>query len=387
MSSAPLSLFVSALFLAWAPGLEAQAVLRVNVNGTGDFSDLLAAVAAASPGDTLLIGPGTYNGPVIDKPLRLVADGLGVELNSGMLIRNIAFPDQVLLNGIEAAPADLSTGSLTIQNCTGTVWVDSFQLDTFLAPGAFIIENSSNVVLVDCLGAAFGGIGLDVTNSTVHVQGGEFLGSRATSLADGSPALLASNSDIDLLDVSLIGGNGVGMLGVATNGGAGLELLNNSTLTARSLSAQGGAGGFDIFSGATGLPGPRSAVEPGSTFTELAGPVHELEVAPVARPGDPVNYAVSGPSGHLVALNLSLGPVPLFSPLAQGSLLITAPDLAVLLGTIDASGSLTVLTNAPPLGPTVQGLQLYAQILALDPVQPAVFTGFGRPISLLGAGF
>lgn len=61
-------LFFAAAALAFSP-----VVITVDDDGAADFSELAAAIAAAAPGDTLLIWPGSYQATSLTKNLKLIA--------------------------------------------------------------------------------------------------------------------------------------------------------------------------------------------------------------------------------------------------------------------------------------------------------------------------
>jgi parallel beta-helix repeat protein len=84
-------------------GLASAATLCVNHGGTGGCtSTISAAVALASPGDTIQVGPGVYKEQVtITKQLALVAlDG-----SKPPTIDATGLPNGVFINGMSAAPA------------------------------------------------------------------------------------------------------------------------------------------------------------------------------------------------------------------------------------------------------------------------------------------
>ncbi|MEW6747973.1 MAG: hypothetical protein AB1486_35095, partial [Planctomycetota bacterium] len=64
------------LFLVLLSPSSAQAATWVVANdGSGDFTELQAAVDAASPGDLILVKDGTYAGALIQKALSIVGSG------------------------------------------------------------------------------------------------------------------------------------------------------------------------------------------------------------------------------------------------------------------------------------------------------------------------
>jgi parallel beta helix pectate lyase-like protein len=106
-----------ALLIGWgASGLYA-ATLCVNPGGTsGCKSTISAAVAAANPGDTIQVSPGTFKEDVgITKSLALVAAGW-----SPVVIDATGLANGIFINGMSAAPkagvADVVISGFTIRN-------------------------------------------------------------------------------------------------------------------------------------------------------------------------------------------------------------------------------------------------------------------------------
>ena len=70
------ALACSALFSLAAPA--AAETIFVDPGGGGDFTTISAAVAAASPGDTIVVGPGTYVEEVlVDVSVSISGAGVG----------------------------------------------------------------------------------------------------------------------------------------------------------------------------------------------------------------------------------------------------------------------------------------------------------------------
>jgi hypothetical protein len=100
------------------PGRASAATLTVCPSGCA-FSQIAPAVAAASPGDTIKIAAGTYQGGVtIDKNLRLVGAGAGATIiYGGGPVLTIGVPDApseptVTIDGVTV------TGGVTVGNLT-----------------------------------------------------------------------------------------------------------------------------------------------------------------------------------------------------------------------------------------------------------------------------
>ncbi len=59
-----LSIITAAFTVLLVSGSSFAAIITVEQDGTGDFTTIVAAAASASSGDTILVGPGAYAGPV-----------------------------------------------------------------------------------------------------------------------------------------------------------------------------------------------------------------------------------------------------------------------------------------------------------------------------------
>ena len=100
----------------------------VDDDGPADFPDVPAAIAAAAPGDLILVRDGNYSSFILEEGVAIVADG-GAEpqWDEGFAwVRNVPA-------GQTAALAGLNLQTLRIQACDGTVLVD----DCELKPGSF----------------------------------------------------------------------------------------------------------------------------------------------------------------------------------------------------------------------------------------------------------
>lgn len=86
---------VSAYGLRLAPGkmgfgkgkaARAKTIINVNVDGTGDYTTIAAAINAANPGDTIMVGPGDYAGAIISKEVEIIgSDGARITTSNIMM--------------------------------------------------------------------------------------------------------------------------------------------------------------------------------------------------------------------------------------------------------------------------------------------------------------
>ena len=112
----PLAFLIGLSLLCWA-GAANAATLCVNKNGrAGCSSTISAAVAAASPGDTIVVARGIYKEDVlITKSLSLIARG-----NDNPTIDATGLSNGIFINGMSAAPkvgvANVLISGFTVHN-------------------------------------------------------------------------------------------------------------------------------------------------------------------------------------------------------------------------------------------------------------------------------
>jgi hypothetical protein len=130
----PWSVFAFTLMFLCSTSSLVAATLCVNPNGhAGCMTTISAAVAAASPGDTIQVGQGVYSEQVeISKPLALVAFS-----NAQPVIDATGLPTGIFINGMAAAPA---AG-------VSDVVISGFEVRNADFEG-ILVANASNVTLV-----------------------------------------------------------------------------------------------------------------------------------------------------------------------------------------------------------------------------------------------
>ncbi|MGE3820168.1 MAG: hypothetical protein AB7I30_12170, partial [Isosphaeraceae bacterium] len=93
-------------------GLERRELLATlvvkTIPGVGEFGSITAAVAAASPNDTVLVHPGTYNEN-------------NILVNKALTITSVAGAGSTIVNG--GAGATPQAGIFRVINTTGTVTI------------------------------------------------------------------------------------------------------------------------------------------------------------------------------------------------------------------------------------------------------------------------
>ncbi|WP_220682781.1 lectin like domain-containing protein [Methanofollis formosanus] len=141
-----------------------KAFTRDPVSVPGDYATIREAVAAATPGDVILLGSGVYNeNVVIDRPLTLigngdpVVDGDGGDVltltGSNITVRGITLTDGA--DGILVVGNDVTLADLTVTDCS---------------ENGIAVTSSASFTLTNCTAVGNAGAGLnfdDVRNGTL----------------------------------------------------------------------------------------------------------------------------------------------------------------------------------------------------------------------------
>lgn len=368
-------------------------VLVVDDDGVGvDATDIQAAIDLASEGDRILVRTGEYSSFVIDaKGLSIVAESGAVVIPPAsdpaglVVVRNLTAGQFVLLQGLQVATSLAETphageaSALAVEDCAGTLWVQSIDLEGGGVNANVDVANSANVVFTRCnltaLQSPSGlfvpptqpGPALRVTGSVVDlydslIQGAVGVGvggCHTFTCEDGIP----SGHGIEVLSGTLrafgsvaYGGDGrdgddecdsFGAGGNGTPGGDGLRILGASAFVeshgsvflagAGSLAGSGcngGAAGVDVDDALGGL------VDLPSTPRRLAlqAPVVEGDTYRVHFRGEPADsvFAIISPNPG----------IPLPVPPLSGVLQLGLPLNLLFLGALSSTGGLTVETVA-----------------------------------------
>lgn len=219
------------VFLAALP-LGAQQTWLVNCNGGPgvDFVDLPAAVAAAAPGDTILLNMACgcqffgYSAATIDKPLRIVGldgcqtTGAGPShawVHGLLRVTGIAAGEEVLLSNLALSPQTLGLpNGLEVLDCAGMVLCE----DVHVRPWFYDLQNklrvvnSANVILrgtqFELAGIPFAVQDSQVLLSTCNLTH-LFLGSVPAPI----PGMVLTNSTATLVGTNVGGMGGYGSVG------------------------------------------------------------------------------------------------------------------------------------------------------------------------------
>lgn len=380
-----------------------------------EVASIREAVAAAAPGDTVLVAPGNWAQAVVvdGKAVSIVGDGANVRVRS-VTVRHLPANAVVLLQNLVVGQA---AGGLN---------------DDREAITLFGCNAASTILLRGCSGFGDGGTpgvpgvpfsisdgatGLRVEDcGEVVVVGGSFVGGSGGTLNDeffeitptsGAPGIVVRGTRMALFGVAGSGGFG-GDNNETDNspgGDGGAGLLNiTGDVHASGCTLTGGAGGnadCDIFNcglgGAGGDslrqagPGGRASVRnnvylPGSgglggdgtpaqaglpqailagTLASYPAPHRGLDATTPVREGQVSTLTITGVPGDLAFLHVGLAPGWIFKPFLQGVYLLPAPLLVVFLGPLPGT-SLAVPSVVPELGPGITSVVAHIQLIIGD---------------------
>jgi hypothetical protein len=305
-------------FVAAAPLAGATTwIVDVN-NGPGtDFTQITAAIAAVSAGDTLLVQPGQYTGFALDKQLSIV--GLGTGPTNDVLVLDMTLHD--LPAGTTTLIANLfengsGYGGVVIQNCPGAIVLDDL--------GTYDLVQVVNCVDVRFrrLGAQWAG--MRCTASRVEIADSSVVGASGFQCTccnyphtnPGQIGLFVDGGEVHVARSSVLGGHGGddicadngGCDGDGGAGGSGIVLDNGARLLVAGDAqefVQGGSGGTTLCIG--GSHGPMGAAlivgagcEVRLSGEAVIGAVQNLGTITTPAPDDPTMNALGAPTAGMI---------------------------------------------------------------------------------------
>lgn len=398
-----------ALFISVAVGMAVQAPTTWIVDASGgpgtNFTQLQPAINAASPGDLILVRPGSYGNFDLSKALTILGEQ-DVRVSTGLIhdVQNMTIL------------AELEFQALTVRDCAGTVVLDRLlgRHAKYLKSPTLVAENSDDVRLIDLdqAGSSSGGYArepaitvrasrMEITSSYLRgVHGKDII--KAGYAGDGAPAVIVEQagyvhlsrctvrggsggrsfdllfslggegaSAVEITDGdALITGRGSDLLkggrggsillyGYAGDGGDGIHVSSSGSVRYSNVAVQGGGAG-----GWTASWGQDVVVDPGGTVKQpkVADPVLERLGTPTA--GGSFTLKLRSKPGNYSRLFWGFAPALNSSPgVLVDSLLMKEGTLPV--GVIPPSGVLVIPITLDPALP--QGTVLYYQAMSIFP--------------------
>jgi hypothetical protein len=398
------------LLAALAAPAAADTLIVDDDGGPGvHFTDVPAAIAAASTGDVLVVRDGTYSSFTLHKALAIVADaGHAPQWGEGT-----AWISDVL-SGYSVRLAGLTLASVRVQNCNVPVHIDDCRLEhtgatQFPAFAALAVLNCELVMVSRShLEAADGTVdglvvpwlaaqrGADLFDSIVvfaqcHIEGGRGGTAYKGDGQPGEPGLLAAECTLVVQSSTVRGGGGgqgwdVGGEPWVADGGDGAPGLQVSLCTLRlhgeagDVVAGGGGGPGNI--GADGAPAPALVIDgcdvgwsgvtlqapPGAPLITQIGSLvlQAVPAVPVLRAvgsallGSAFTLQLQGAPGAAFTLWLSPAGVPPTGAKPMPLLLFFAQLFPLTAGALDASGGAELPLAVPAL-PALLGMSVHFQ--------------------------
>jgi hypothetical protein len=350
------------LFAALAP----SNVLTVDDDGPAQFADLASAVAAAVPGDVVLLAPGTYAALTVDKDIDLIAEvpgtvwietpGQALVLNQSCHLFGLQIKRLELHNLAKRARIDAcEVWNLSIQNCA----------DVMVAR-TLVVGQKQHAVVLD-------GSAVEFVNSTIQAYFEPFLGF-------GYDAVHANGSSrVALIGTSVFGGDSLwiedaglvppgaavrvasGALDLVVRGSTKHQVQGGQTWDEKTSEALVAAGGSLTltWSGVT-LPTSQAPTVPAEPYF-LIGP-DSLD-SPTRR------VLGFGSAGSLMVVGVAPGSSTNLTTGLPGEALRL--DLNHLIATVPlplvGQDTPAAFVLVPPTGLSLVGLELDWQALVLDP--------------------
>lgn len=192
----------------------------VDASGGGHFTDIPPAIVAASPGDVLLVLPGTYSGFTLDKRVHVIGQGANVNVGGSTSIQNLTTTGACAISG-------LTLGILSVENCTAPIVLDGLTLQAW-----FRI-------------AACGDVRILRSSITGHDGNGSW---PSFHYEPGGPGIDVDGARVELVECTVIGGLGSSYLWCeccpnGLPGGHAIDAKNVSDIHVYCSGVRGGNGG------------------------------------------------------------------------------------------------------------------------------------------------
>jgi hypothetical protein len=392
-----------------APTALASTFVVDAAGGAGaHFTDIPPAIAAAAPGDVLLVRAGSYSPFVLDKGLAILADA-GADVAGTITVQNVAT--------IRAALAGLACDALRVADCSRVVLVAGTTVRGSPAAtptAAVAISNALDVRLQGLTvpggfgNASVGQDAMSVSSSRVEVVGSSLRGRNGRDGTNnpvrphgGQGLRIGLGANVHVAHSQVRGGDGGDNLTTAIGnyfGGDGGDAFRLTADGARLLLtglpsdvAGGGYNGWGDNCFWDGAPGAAIRVEHPSAVARVSGttlagggylcddslgpaivgPVDQpasadpvLEALPaVLAPGQTCTFVVHAPPGTDVRLRLGRRPIVEDLPASAEDRLVE-PLRSWGLGIVPPSGSVAFPFTMPSTSPP--GALLVLQAVGID---------------------
>ena len=376
------------LGLLVTPAWSAVQTLTVDDDKPADFSSIADAIAAAAPGDVLLVMEGEYDAFVLDKPLSILgpAGGERPHVSGASRVQGVGGFDLAGLN-FDRLEVDAVVGRGQLDDCQVGGPLASTHSLAIVDCDELLIERCS--IGPEVLTGVWGGnnMALRIQNSRVALVDSAVRGANGKSgfdYGDGQGALEVQHSQVWVSGTDLRAGSGGAdgfCVSCGGDGGDGLVVVQ-STVVLRGFSNQlsnGLAGSFGaddghdlVLSGATVVYGAGAGINGFSSILELGGgnalvqvpaPEPFLTIAGGDAPGEARRLLLRGPDGAHAFVATSLSTGFLESPGFEGAVWLSPDALLQVLPLLTEGNDdpVTYEWVLPPSFQLLHGLSLHVQ--------------------------
>ncbi|MEW6747340.1 MAG: hypothetical protein AB1486_31805 [Planctomycetota bacterium] len=139
------------LVFSLAPLSSSRDTWIVAKDGSGDFTEIQDAIAAAAPGDLILVKSGTYKGIIVDKPLTIVGSGV----DRTVVVQDYVVQNQGVLVYIPEATGDVLVASAKVLGGSNAVRAQGPEVRVVLFRLLLDLSNSGSSCSLGALDAAW----------------------------------------------------------------------------------------------------------------------------------------------------------------------------------------------------------------------------------------
>jgi hypothetical protein len=327
-----------------APLCAAQGLIIVDAQGGAGshFRTIPPAIAAAQPGDTVLVRAGLYtNALVIDKGIRLIGEDAQLagqfSLDGAVLVRNVPAGQTFGMRGFRAQP-DGFPPVIHVRDCAGAVTLRDLRQSNLNQFGVNI-RTSRQVHVADMVLRSASTTATSAVFERVVFDPGALAG------------LLIDGGSVDCALCSLRGS-------FNTFGGAGVHLVAGRVRLTRSTVQGTAAGGMpfaaiDTIAGEVHLD-PTTTLQPAAGAPPISGPAtvvrRDLTHLSTGTDGSTLTTDLQGPAGAAFVTLASVPSPALATPF--GDLWLSTVEQVIFdFGTLDATRQHRWSFTYPPVVP------------------------------------
>lgn len=362
-----LSVLATALF---ASSSEAGNTLIVDDDGgPGVYTDIQKAIDVSQNFSVILVKDGVYGGFTLDGEYRYIVAEAGADVDcvGTVEIKNI-HSAHTSIQGLDIIPPQIGP-ALKISNSTGGIFLDrctmvGHGLPLFISGEAAVVENCDSVTFSSCRMDVKDGTGpyrgLYQNDSNVSLYDCDVTGGNGTLNFPGGDGCLMVGGSLFASGSTIRGGVGsdgtvTSPFGICTDGQKGGSGIVLSALTAPTeplvrfvdTDFLGGAGGAPGGPGCSNGPIGSGIDATVGAMYELPGVARHFNISSPVREGDQGDFTIFGQPGDYIWFVASFAQGQEYLPALNGTLLPTADQTFIPLGTLPASGVLHAQLTVP----------------------------------------